>query len=509
MITDSSKFIRIDTDTLSPISPDGGMWENRLDSYFQYEADGVPKCSVVVCGYNRLAKTKYCVECIITNTSDIDYELILVDNGSSDGTLEYFQSVDYDKKRIIHITNNLGLFFATNYAIKYALGKYIIIIPNDVYVTQKWLLNLLCCYESDPTIGFVAALSSNVSNLQQYDLVFSNNADMQTNAAEFNQSNSSKWEERMRLISLISIYSRDVIDIVGVADPSFVHDFGEDDYAMRLRRNGYRLVLCKDTWVHHDHDFRNMEDKDPSEYQHSLESGRSIFREKWHGIDAWDDIVNFEQALLAPIDLHAFISADISSLCIDVRCGTPVLEIRNRLRKRGLINVDSYAFTTNAKFCADLNTNAVCGNDVVCDRIDFIQDYYPDNSFDIVALGEPINTYSKPLTLLQRLFNFVKPGGLLLLKLRNTNDLNAFMLNTGIGGTADEDMPVQIPLSDFIETIKMLNGEVGQIVNESISISVADKLTVMQWLKSVNSFANESNLNALLVKNYIFSIKKM
>ena len=156
--------ITLNTDDLIPPSVANSMWENRTNNYFMYDVQNVPKCTVVIQGYNRLDKTKYCVECVLNYTQDVDYELILVDNGSDDGTYEYFQSVPFERKKIIRVTKNIGSAFPSKYYRELTLGKYIAFISNDVYVTKNWLSNLLKCYESDPTIGFVMPLSSNVSN---------------------------------------------------------------------------------------------------------------------------------------------------------------------------------------------------------------------------------------------------------------------------------------------------------------------------------------------------------
>ncbi|MDR2357359.1 MAG: glycosyltransferase family 2 protein, partial [Oscillospiraceae bacterium] len=252
----NAETVIINTDSLFPPSTASDMWGNRKKAYFAYEQPGVPLCSIVVQSYNRLNKTKYCVECILNYSKDVDYELILVDNGSTDGTFEFFQSVLHEKKKIIRVTKNMGAAFPLPHIRTHASGKYIVLVNNDIYVTKNWLSNLLKCYESDPRIGFAEPVSSNVSNSQQVDMPFDNFVEMQKKAAKFNNSDPSKWDERLRLISLLNIMRRDVLDIVGTYDPAFVHDFAEDDLAIRLRRAGYKLVLCGDTWIHHDHDFR-------------------------------------------------------------------------------------------------------------------------------------------------------------------------------------------------------------------------------------------------------------
>ncbi len=416
----------LDTSGFSAPLPEEGLWENRAAAYRMYDSSDVPKCTVAVLAYNRLHKTKYCVECILNYTKDVDYELLLIDNGSGDGTLEYFQSVEHGNKKVLHITNNIGSGYAWKAARNNFSGKYLVIVSNDIYVTKNWLSNLLKCYESDPKIGFVEPVSSNVSNYQQVNLEYADRDEMQQKAAEYNQSNPLLWDERMRLISLIGIYSRPVLDIVGINDAAFLHDFTEDDLAARLRRAGYKLMLCRDTWVCHDHDYSNLEDKDAVSFRASLDYGRAAFKEKYHGLDAWDDILNMEFGLLTKLETYAFPDGELRALVVDGRCGSPALEVRNHLKRRKLNDVKIYAFTTQAKYFAELQTVA---DDVKCDRIDFIEAHYDNGIFDVVALCEPVNVYPEPAELIPKIAQKLKPGGIVLYKLRNTSDGKEFLYN--------------------------------------------------------------------------------
>ncbi len=409
------------TGRLAAPAPAGGLWETRAAAYRMYDAPGIPRCTVAVTAYNRLHKTRRCVECILSHTKDIDHELLLIDNGSNDGTLEYFRAVEHKNKKIVRITKNIGTGYAWRAARESFGGKYLVIVANDVYVTKNWLSNLLRCYEADPKTGFVGPVSSNVSNLQQVDLPFENFEDMQRKAALYNQSDPLKWEERLRIISLIGVYSRPVLDTVGIADAAYPHDFTEDDFAMRLRRAGYKLMLCRDTWVCHDHDYANFEDKDREQFLAGLAHGRAVFKEKYHGLDAWDDVLNMEHALLAHIEEHDFRPGPggrLRTLVIDGRCGTPVLEVRNRLRRRGFADIESHAYTTHAKYYADLQTVAEA---VQCGLLSDIEAYCEPASYDLVALCEPLNAYAGPGQAMQSLSRLLRPGGLLLCKRREAD----------------------------------------------------------------------------------------
>ncbi|MGL6198365.1 MAG: glycosyltransferase [Lachnospiraceae bacterium] len=480
--------------------------EEILDANYQiYDRDETPKCSIAVIGYQRFEKTQYCVECILKYTRDIDYELILVDGGSADGTSEFFQAVAYPNKKIIQVTQNMGMNFLWPILQRTFNGKYLIVISNDIYVTRNWLSNLLTCYESDPKIGFVEPICSNVSNNQQVNLSYRSLDEMQEKAAEINQSDPSKWEERLRLVSPIVLYSRPILDIVGVYDPAFIHDYADDDYSARIRRAGYKLILCRDTWVCHDHEYGDIGAKAPVAFQRGLSYGSQLYREKYHGLDPWSDFNNYEPILLSPLDTVQLPPDDLSVLTVDVCCGAPMLEIRNRLRRRNRVCGDCQAFTTQAKYYHDLQT--VC-DDVCCDRIDYIQSHYDQNSFDIIVLGQPLNTYPAPTGLLQMLYNLLKPGGTFLFKLRNTDDFNTLLRAGGLGGQHNPEMSAPLSYYETTEKLKGFGAYDVSIVYETASLPPDEQNRLFSLLQSIKPDSEHADLIRILTQYYYFKVVK-
>lgn len=80
----------IDTSALPPPTEADNLYISRKNAYDTL-LPGEPEATVFVVAYNRLEKTKRCVASILKYTGGIDYELLLIDNGSEDDTLEYFQ----------------------------------------------------------------------------------------------------------------------------------------------------------------------------------------------------------------------------------------------------------------------------------------------------------------------------------------------------------------------------------------------------------------------------------
>lgn len=503
----SFESIVIDTDKLlAPVEGDN-LHISRKNIYDGRLSELNPTVSIFVLGYNRLSKTKKCVECVLKYTADISFELILIDNGSTDATYDYFQSVEFKKKKIIKITKNIGSIYALQVAMSIFNGKYFVLIPNDAYVTKNWLSNMLNCMESDPKIGFVTPVSSNISNLQQVDLSFNGYDDMQDKAAIYNQSDPLKWEERLRLINIVTVLRKEVIDNVGFFDAGFFHDFGEDDYSIRIRRTGYKLVLCRDTYVYHDHDFRNYEDKDMDKFNQSLTAGRKNYNDKYYGLDAWNDINNYESNLINMFPYVKKESSITSILGIDIKCGTPILEIRNRLRKFGILSTTSAAFTTQAKYYQDLLF--VTDGNVKCDRIDFLNEHFLNESFDYIVLGDPINTYSQPISLMGKLLDLAAPGAKILLKLRNTQDIRIFLRILGQDQIPDQDMPIHLSLEDFTECLKLMGIKNQSVLCQQQNVVKSNIESVMQIIESMGLNVPVAEIvNKLFTTDFLFCIEK-
>ncbi len=104
------EIIEINTDAAKrPMTSDDMITvRNKIADIHEASKETAFEATLVVIAYNRLEKTKSCVESIFKYTSHINFNLVLIDNGSTDGeTLEYFKSIDYDETCVVHITKNI------------------------------------------------------------------------------------------------------------------------------------------------------------------------------------------------------------------------------------------------------------------------------------------------------------------------------------------------------------------------------------------------------------------
>jgi GT2 family glycosyltransferase len=113
--------------------------------------------AVVVLTHDRLHLLRQCVENVLARTSELTTEIVIWDNGSSDGTAEYLDGLDDLRLRIVHHPENIG---QNAYAEAFSLttAPYLIELDDDMIdAPSEWDRTLLEAFERLPQIGFLAA----------------------------------------------------------------------------------------------------------------------------------------------------------------------------------------------------------------------------------------------------------------------------------------------------------------------------------------------------------------
>jgi len=127
------------------------------------------KISILVLAWNGYNETYKTLEALFLNTT-VPFELILIDNGSTDGTEKLFDEIVEGKftnqfclnRKVIHNKENLGVSKGYNVGLKEISddSNYISIFSNDWIISQNWAEKLIECCESEPMCGFATACSN-------------------------------------------------------------------------------------------------------------------------------------------------------------------------------------------------------------------------------------------------------------------------------------------------------------------------------------------------------------
>ena len=239
--------------------------------------------SIVILTHNHLPYTRACLDSIRLLT-DEPYELILVDNGSTDGTPEYLEALAASDTRVNVVLNteNRGFPAGCNQGIAVARGAQLLLLNNDTVVTTGWLTRLLRALHSDPQVGLAGPCSNRVSGEQQVPVAYSEGDlnGLDGFAWERSRRHDGLAEATDRLVGFCLLIKRAVLDAVGFLDEAFgVGNFEDDDYCRRAARAGFTLVVARDAFVHHvgGATFRAS----GIDYESLLRENAAKFRAKW------------------------------------------------------------------------------------------------------------------------------------------------------------------------------------------------------------------------------------
>jgi GT2 family glycosyltransferase/acetyltransferase-like isoleucine patch superfamily enzyme len=251
---------------------------NKYNEYSEKSISEFNKTSIIMLTYNQLENTKLCIGSIRKYTVKEEYEIIVVDNNSTDGTVQWL-SEQKDIKTIMN-NENLGFPKGCNQGIKIAKGKNILLLNNDTIVTPKWLKNLIIALYSDNTVGAVGAATNFCSNNQVIPGKYNNTDELIEFAEKNNISDSKRWEEKIKLVGFCMLIKKEVIEKIGFLDEIYSPgNFEDDDYSFRIRKEGYRLLLCKDVFIHH---FGSVSfNKDVGKFKDLLRINKEKFKNKW------------------------------------------------------------------------------------------------------------------------------------------------------------------------------------------------------------------------------------
>jgi len=125
--------------------------------------NSLPFVSLVVVNYNGADILRDCLPSLLKLEYPKNrYEIIIVDNASTDGSIEFLKS-KYPKIKIVQNSRNLG-YVGINSGIKFCKGSYIYFLNNDLILDKNCLLNLVKEIEKDERVGMVAHTGINYYN---------------------------------------------------------------------------------------------------------------------------------------------------------------------------------------------------------------------------------------------------------------------------------------------------------------------------------------------------------
>ena len=411
--------------------------------------------SILVLAYNKLEYTRCAVESLLAHTdfSRGNIQLVLLNNGSDDGTREYFESIP--QAQVMNLRHNILGVFAYQHILE---GKYFIGFSNDVVATPHWLENLLSCMQSDDRIA-IAVPTCNEESIAcfqglpvSYPNTFEGMEAMQVFAAKHNQLNQRVWEDRSQLMPFLAIMRSDII-CLRIFDPRYTRgEFIDDDMSTLLRRTGWRQILMKDTFMHH---FGGVtlgvgRNKDTG---NALDAMRRVYYEKW-GVDAWESRGGFANMDVLWTQQH--FRDDDRVLILEPCFGDLACSVVNAYRQHGCVPhmtaaVFDRRYLKDTSYIFDETRMISCVDDVKEDG----------HVYEIISTGRYLDELpsDEVISALECLYDCLSDGGRLILPVRNPSCADAVISLLYEGGRslyAGIDEVRRTPVVSYRHLIKAL-----------------------------------------------------
>lgn len=201
--------------------------------------------SIIIPVFNQLHFTKSCIDSLLADPARPSYEIIVINNASTDGTYEYLEAKakdlqsTHDQLRIIHNKQNLGVAAAWNQGLQTSQGEMIGILNNDIIVSPGWLRSLFWAmdfYDLGLVSPFVA-----VGQL---------NYDFPQRASAFTKRNWTKlWYDTDFCCVVLK---RATFIQAGKFDERYlVGGYEDTDYNFRMKQLGIKFGISGAAFIHH------------------------------------------------------------------------------------------------------------------------------------------------------------------------------------------------------------------------------------------------------------------
>lgn len=240
-----------------------------------------PLVSIAILTLNGSSHTRACLESIERSTAE-SYELLLVDNGSTDGTVDLLHDYAAARPNVRLVLNgeNRGFAGGNNQALALARGRYVVLLNNDTLVTNGWLGRLVAAVEQTSGGGLAGPVSNYVAGPQLVAADYASADELGPFARDWARTHAGEVQPVGRLIGFCLLLRREVVEAVGALDESFgTGNFEDDDLCLRAGAAGFNCVIARDAFVHHTGNQTFIGER--IDYGASMARNRRVFEEKW------------------------------------------------------------------------------------------------------------------------------------------------------------------------------------------------------------------------------------
>ncbi len=212
-----------------------------------------PLVSIIIPNWNGRHHLDSCLSSLQNQTFS-DFEVILVDNNSSDGSREYVRE-SFPEVRLVELESNLGFTGGCNAGLDVAQGEIIVLLNNDTEADANWLSSLIETFEKDAGIGIVATKIllfdrrdhiHSAGDIYSIDGIPNNRGVWQEDLGQYDDE-----EEIFSACGAAAAYRRSMIDEIGFLDDDFYFSCEDVDLGWRAHLAGWKVRYAPKAIVYH------------------------------------------------------------------------------------------------------------------------------------------------------------------------------------------------------------------------------------------------------------------
>jgi len=280
--------------------------ETSPSSEDKEETPATRRVSIIIPLYNKVEYTRKCLESLARNTpSWLNYEVIVVDNASSDGTSDFLRSLSGDVTIITNLAN-LGFARACNQGARLATGDYLLFLNNDTIPKAGWLEALLDGIERDGADICGSRLIYSNGKTQHAGVAFNEQGIGYHifNGLDANDPAVTRKRFMQCVTAACMIIGRELFHALSGFDEGYVNGYEDVDLCLRAGEAGKRILYAPDSYLIH------FEETSEGRKTHEEPNARRFFA-RWQGKIRCDDndyyrLEGFRKELMADGRMHIF-----------------------------------------------------------------------------------------------------------------------------------------------------------------------------------------------------------
>ncbi len=222
--------------------------------------------SIIIVNWNTRQITCECLKSVYEQTKELSFEVIVVENGSSDSSVEMVKN-EYPRVILIENQENRGFAAANNQGMAIAKGKYVLLLNSDTFILDDAIRKAVSLADDHPKAAVVGCRILNADmTMQQSCFMFPSLLNMVLSSSYlyklfprskfFGRERMSWWDRRdEREVDVVTgcfmLIRREAIEAIGMMDEQFFMYAEETDWCYRFKQAGWRILFTPEVEIVH------------------------------------------------------------------------------------------------------------------------------------------------------------------------------------------------------------------------------------------------------------------